>query len=246
MGSTSSPLQPIQRNNEFPAAYRFRVDATSRHGCPRILLHVVVFGRHRHLLAFAAESAVYAGEGGRLHLVRSAAYNARSRVRGDRLTRESLCGRPTCAFGTRMFVPQYRISGISPLQRQFGNSTTLRPPTSGRRTITSWSLRPICKRAATRRNRAQQPVSVRQPCTAKRCRSGLGYRINGNQSYNALQATLQRRFANGLQGQVAYTYSKCMTDSTGFYGVARSPPVHRPIRKTCMTGKRNGVPATTT
>jgi hypothetical protein len=39
-----------------------------------------------------------------------------------------------------------------------------------------------------------------------------------NQSYNALQAVLQRRFSNGLQGQVAYTYSKCMTDSTGYFG----------------------------
>lgn len=47
-----------------------------------------------------------------------------------------------------------------------------------------------------------------------------GTSTNGNQSYNALQVTLQRRLANGLQGQLAYTWSKCMTDSTGFYGGA--------------------------
>jgi hypothetical protein len=40
----------------------------------------------------------------------------------------------------------------------------------------------------------------------------------GNMRYDALQATLQRRFSNGLQGQVAYTYSECMTDSTGYFG----------------------------
>jgi hypothetical protein len=40
----------------------------------------------------------------------------------------------------------------------------------------------------------------------------------GNMSYNALQATLQRRFRSGFQGQVAYTYSKCMTDSIGYFG----------------------------
>jgi hypothetical protein len=40
----------------------------------------------------------------------------------------------------------------------------------------------------------------------------------GNQSYHALQVTATRRLAQGLQFQVAYTYSKCMTDSTGFYG----------------------------
>jgi hypothetical protein len=40
----------------------------------------------------------------------------------------------------------------------------------------------------------------------------------GNMRYDALQATLQKRFSNGLQGQIAYTYSKCMTDSTGYFG----------------------------
>ncbi len=40
----------------------------------------------------------------------------------------------------------------------------------------------------------------------------------GNMRYDALQATLQKRFSNGLQGQIAYTYSKCMTDSIGYFG----------------------------
>ena len=39
-----------------------------------------------------------------------------------------------------------------------------------------------------------------------------------NMSYDALQATLQKRFSGGLQGQIAYTYSKCMTDSIGYFG----------------------------
>jgi hypothetical protein len=45
-----------------------------------------------------------------------------------------------------------------------------------------------------------------------------GTESNGTQSYNALQAVLHQRFSNGLQGQVAYTYSKCMTNSSGYYG----------------------------
>ena len=45
-----------------------------------------------------------------------------------------------------------------------------------------------------------------------------GTESNGNQTYNALQAVLQQRYSNGLQFQVAYTYSKCMTDSSGYYG----------------------------
>jgi len=42
----------------------------------------------------------------------------------------------------------------------------------------------------------------------------------GNMLYDALQATLQKRFSGGLQGQIAYTYSKCMTDSIGYFGAS--------------------------
>jgi len=45
-----------------------------------------------------------------------------------------------------------------------------------------------------------------------------GTASNGNQRYDALQATFQRRLSDGLQFQVAYTFSKCMTDSIGYYG----------------------------
>ncbi len=41
---------------------------------------------------------------------------------------------------------------------------------------------------------------------------------DGSMSYDALQATLQHRQANGLQYQVAYTYSHCLTNSSGYYG----------------------------
>ncbi len=40
----------------------------------------------------------------------------------------------------------------------------------------------------------------------------------GKMSYNALQAVFQKRYSNGLEGQVSYTYSKCMTNSSGYYG----------------------------
>lgn len=41
---------------------------------------------------------------------------------------------------------------------------------------------------------------------------------NSDQSYNALQAVLQKRMSNGLQAQVAYTWSKCMSNSPGYFG----------------------------
>ena len=45
-----------------------------------------------------------------------------------------------------------------------------------------------------------------------------GTQSNGTMGYNALQAVLQKQMSNGLQGQVSYTFSKCMSDSTGYYG----------------------------
>jgi Carboxypeptidase regulatory-like domain/TonB dependent receptor len=41
---------------------------------------------------------------------------------------------------------------------------------------------------------------------------------NSDQKYNALQAVLQKRMSNGLQAQIAYTWSKCMSNSPGFFG----------------------------
>jgi hypothetical protein len=40
----------------------------------------------------------------------------------------------------------------------------------------------------------------------------------GNQRYDALQATLHRRFTKGLEYQMAFTYSRGMSDAIGYYG----------------------------
>ena len=40
----------------------------------------------------------------------------------------------------------------------------------------------------------------------------------GYMRYNSLQAVLQKRIANGLEGQVAYTWSHCLTNNSGYYG----------------------------
>jgi len=45
-----------------------------------------------------------------------------------------------------------------------------------------------------------------------------GTQSNGTMGYNSLQAILQKELSHGLQYQVSYTYSKCMSDSTGYYG----------------------------
>ena len=45
-----------------------------------------------------------------------------------------------------------------------------------------------------------------------------GTKSNGTMRYNSLQAVLQKQMSQGLQYQVAYTLSRCMSDSTGYYG----------------------------
>jgi len=45
-----------------------------------------------------------------------------------------------------------------------------------------------------------------------------GTESNANMVYHALQVILRKRLSQGLQYQVAYTYSKCMTNSIGYYG----------------------------
>ncbi|MGA8619394.1 MAG: hypothetical protein WB660_12870, partial [Candidatus Sulfotelmatobacter sp.] len=40
----------------------------------------------------------------------------------------------------------------------------------------------------------------------------------GNMNYNALQTVLQKRFSHGLEGQVSYSFEKCMTNDDGYYG----------------------------
>jgi hypothetical protein len=42
---------------------------------------------------------------------------------------------------------------------------------------------------------------------------------NGIQNYNALQVSLARRLSGGLEFQANYTWSKCLTNSIGYYGL---------------------------
>jgi len=45
-----------------------------------------------------------------------------------------------------------------------------------------------------------------------------GTQSNGRMMYNALQAVLKQSAGHGLEYQVSYTYAKCMSNNTGYYG----------------------------
>ncbi|MGE0405882.1 MAG: TonB-dependent receptor, partial [Candidatus Korobacteraceae bacterium] len=50
---------------------------------------------------------------------------------------------------------------------------------------------------------------------------------DGNSTYHSLQMQLQKRFSNGFSGNVAYTYSKSLTDAPNAF--VNNAPVHRSI-----------------
>ena len=67
---------------------------------------------------------------------------------------------------------------------------------------------------------APSPFFVKNPAlaTAIGDSSVSGTQSNGTMMYNALQAVLQKNMGHGLQYQVSYTFSKCMSNNTGYYG----------------------------
>ena len=51
----------------------------------------------------------------------------------------------------------------------------------------------------------------------------------GDSSYNSLQVGVNRRFSHGVQSQLSYTYSKCMDDASGTYGLEGGIPWSNPL-----------------
>ena len=105
------------------------------------------------------------------------------------------------------------------MQHQFGNSTTLQTAYVGQRNdhlVVAQAY--LQKQLLPNGTTADSPYLSGNPALQSVVGQISGTESNGNQSYNALQVTLQQRLSHGLQGQLAYTWSKCMTDSVGFYG----------------------------
>ena len=70
---------------------------------------------------------------------------------------------------------------------------------------------------------AQRPAPISLPTRPSTpfwalVREVSGTKSNGTMRYNSLQAVLQKEIGHGLQYQVSYTFSKCMSDNTGYYG----------------------------
>ena len=117
-------------------------------------------------------------------------------------------------------VQQWNFS----VERQFGGSTTLTTGYIGQHGTHLMVPMPYFQRQLLGLDSSGTPITAPSPYLSGNPALAdisqiSGTESNGNQKYNALQATLRKRYSQGLQYQVAYTYSKCMTDSLGYYGV---------------------------
>ena len=112
------------------------------------------------------------------------------------------------------------------VQRQFWGNTTFQIGYVGQRGTHlmvpfSYSQRQLLTPSATCPAPCTAPSSFfanNAPLLGTISKFTSGTQSNGNMTYNALQAVLQKQMSKGLQYQVAYTYSKCMTNNSGYYG----------------------------
>lgn len=132
-------------------------------------------------------------------------------------------GNPFAGATLRVWDPNVRPAVSNQwnftVQQQFGNSTTLQVGYVGQRTTHLMVPMPyLQKQLLPDGTVVNSPYLAGNPTLQSEIGQISGTASNGNQSYNALQAVLQKRLSGGLEASVAYTYSKCMTDSSGYYG----------------------------
>jgi hypothetical protein len=134
---------------------------------------------------------------------------------------------PFAAATLRLWDPNFRPAVSQQwnfsLQQQLGGSTTLQAAYVGQKNDHLVVAQPyLQKQLLANGTVALSPYLSGNPALQSDLYNTKGQisgtEANGNQEYDALQVTLQQRLAHGLSGQFAYTWSKCMTDSTGFYG----------------------------
>lgn len=108
------------------------------------------------------------------------------------------------------------------VQKQFGPTTTLQVGYVGQRTTHLMVPMPYFqKQLISPGVTAPSPYLSGNPSlVASLGKTGQisGTASNGDQTYHALQAVMQKRLSDGLQYSIAYTWSKCMSDAIGYYG----------------------------
>jgi Carboxypeptidase regulatory-like domain len=120
------------------------------------------------------------------------------------------------AFDTRL-RPEVHYQWNLGIQHQFGSATTVQVAYVGQENQHLTNIINL-KQTELTANGTILPSPFLNPTLLGEVGQARYTESNGVSNYNALQIVLQERFRNGLQAQLNYTWSKCMSDTPGFFG----------------------------
>jgi Carboxypeptidase regulatory-like domain len=103
------------------------------------------------------------------------------------------------------------------IQHQFGNATTVQAGYVGQNNQHLSNII-MLQQNELNANGTVTPTPYLNPTLLGEVGQARYSLSNGISTYNALQLILQERLSNGLQAQVNYTWSKCLSDTPGFFG----------------------------
>ncbi|MGB6898763.1 MAG: carboxypeptidase regulatory-like domain-containing protein [Candidatus Acidiferrum sp.] len=130
---------------------------------------------------------------------------------------------PTCFAGVNIHAfdthlrPEVHYQWNVGIQHQFGNATTVQASYVGQENQHLSNI-VMLQQKELNANGTITPSPYLNPTLLSEVGQARYTLSNGVSNYNALQLVLQERFRNGLQAQVNYTWSKCLSDTPGFYG----------------------------
>ena len=103
------------------------------------------------------------------------------------------------------------------VQRQFGNATTVQVGYVGQENQHLSNIT-MLQQKQLNSDGSVSPSPYLNPTLLSEVGQARYTLSNGVSNYNALQVVLQERMRRGLQAQFDYTWSKCMSNTPGFYG----------------------------
>jgi Carboxypeptidase regulatory-like domain/TonB dependent receptor len=130
---------------------------------------------------------------------------------------------PTCFQGVNIHAfdvnlrPAVHYQWNVSVQRQFGNATTLQVGYIGQKNEHLSNII-MLQQKQLNADGTVSPSPYLNPTLLSEVGQARYSLSNGISTYNALQLVLQERFSKGLQAQLNYTWSKCLSDTPGFYG----------------------------
>ena len=130
---------------------------------------------------------------------------------------------PTCFKGVNIHAfdvnlrPAVHYQWNLSFQQQFGNATTIQLGYVGQENQHLMNIIMLQQEQLTA-DGTVLPSPYLNPTLLSEVGQARYTISDGVSNYDALQALLQERLSKGLQAQLNYTWSKCMSDTPGFYG----------------------------